>query len=90
MRDLNLATDGNNASEMKGSMENTNSDSCYMRTQECAARWGWHPESVRRALRRGDLGSVVLGRRRLIPISEIQRVESEGWIAPKTREVARG
>lgn len=48
---------------------------------QLADRWHWHPESVRRALRERRLASIVIGRRRLIPASEIERVEREGFIA---------
>jgi hypothetical protein len=46
-----------------------------------AARWSWHEESVRRAIRQRRMGSVVVGRRRLVPVEEIERVEREGFIA---------
>ena len=45
-----------------------------------ADRWNWHEESVRRALRERRLASIVLGRRRLIPASEIYRAEREGFV----------
>ena len=48
---------------------------------ELAERWRWHPESVRRAVRDGRFDSIIVGRRRLIPASEVERVEREGFIA---------
>jgi hypothetical protein len=48
---------------------------------QVAARWAWHPESVRRAIRQRRIASVVISRRRLIPLSEIERVEREGFIS---------
>lgn len=46
-----------------------------------ANRWSWHEESVRRALRERRLASIIIGRRRLVPVEEIERVEREGFIA---------
>lgn len=46
-----------------------------------AARWSWHEESVRRVLRERRLASIIIGRRRLVPVEEIERVEREGFIA---------
>jgi hypothetical protein len=46
-----------------------------------ADRWHWHEESVRRALRERRLDSIIIGRRRLIPASEIDRAEREGFVA---------
>ena len=53
----------------------------FFTTSQTAARWSFHPESVRRLLRRGQIESVVIGRRRLVPVEEIERVENEGRIA---------
>jgi hypothetical protein len=47
---------------------------------QLAARWAWHPESIRRKLRRGEIESVIIGRRRLIPIAAVERVETEGRV----------
>lgn len=48
---------------------------------QLAARWGWHVESVRRAIRQRRFESVVISRRRLVPVVEIERVEAEGRLA---------
>lgn len=48
---------------------------------EVAGRWKWHPESVRRALRERRIASIIISRRRLIPASEIERIENSGYIA---------
>ena len=55
----------------------------YATPKELAARWRWHEESVRRLARERRIASVVIGRRRLIPMSEIFRVESSGLISSK-------
>jgi hypothetical protein len=47
-------------------------------------RWFMHEESIRRKLRRRELQSVIIGRRRLIPISEIERVEAAGTVLTKS------
>lgn len=46
--------------------------------QTLAERWDMSPFSVRRLIRTGELRSVNIGGRRLIPISEIQRAEQFG------------
>ena len=53
----------------------------FLTAKQVGGRWGWHPESVRRAMRERRIESTVIGRRRLIPISEIERIEAEGRIA---------
>jgi len=55
----------------------------FFTPEQAAARWYWNPESVRRKIRRGEIASVIIGRRRLIARSEIQRIESEGLVAAK-------
>jgi hypothetical protein len=47
---------------------------------QIASRWHWHAESVRRKIRRGEIASVVISRRRLVPFEEILRIEAEGTI----------
>lgn len=48
---------------------------------QVAARWGWHVESVRRAIRQRRIEAVVISRRLLVPLGEIVRIETEGRIA---------
>jgi len=48
---------------------------------QLARRWGWHVESVRRAIRQRRIESVVISRRLLVPVAEIERIETEGHIA---------
>lgn len=40
-----------------------------------------HTESIRRMLRQHRMESLIIARRRLIPLSEIRRVEAEGRVA---------
>jgi len=47
---------------------------------EAAIRWRLHVETIRLWLRQRKLASVILARRRLIPLAEIQRIESSGLI----------
>ena len=49
--------------------------------RELAARWRWHPESLRRMARQRRIETIVIGRRRLFPLAEVERVEAEGRIA---------
>jgi hypothetical protein len=52
----------------------------YRTPTQTAHRWHWHPESVRRAIRERRIASIIIGRRRLIPITEIERIEREGFV----------
>lgn len=53
----------------------------FLTPQQVADRWGWHVESVRRAIRQRRIASIILSRRRLVPLPEIERTEAEGLIA---------
>jgi hypothetical protein len=53
----------------------------FLTPRQVADRWGWHTESVRRMLRERRMASVIISRRRLVPIAEIERIEAEGRIA---------
>jgi hypothetical protein len=52
----------------------------FFTPDQAGGRWGWHPESIRRAIRQKRIASIIISRRRLIPISEIERIEAEGLI----------
>jgi hypothetical protein len=47
---------------------------------QLAVRWSWHAESIRRKIRRGEIASIIISRRRLIPFAEILRIEADGTI----------
>jgi excisionase family DNA binding protein len=47
---------------------------------ELAARWRCHPETVRRKLRDRKIASIIIGRRRLVPLGEVTRIEAEAFI----------
>jgi hypothetical protein len=49
----------------------------YLTSAQLAARWGFHIESVRRLVRRESWPVVRVGRRILIPISFVEKYESE-------------
>ena len=67
---------------MKEPLQPTNSD-VFFTADEIAKRWHWHPESVRRWIRKGRVASVIIGGRRLVPIVEIEQIEREGLIPRK-------
>ena len=46
-------------------------------TAELAERWKVHIETVRRRLRKGDLGFFTVGRQKRIPANEVRRYEKE-------------
>src|SRR5262245_5561540 len=52
----------------------------FLTPAELAKRWHWHVETIRLWLRKKCMDSVIISRRRLIPISEVQRVESSGLV----------
>jgi excisionase family DNA binding protein len=54
--------------------------STYYTPQQVADRWGWHVESVRRAIRQGRIGAVIISRRLLIPVEAVARIEAGGRI----------
>jgi hypothetical protein len=55
-------------------------DETFLSPAQVAQRWWFHVESVRRKIRRREIGSVLIGRRRLVPLSELKRIEAEGRI----------
>ena len=52
----------------------------FLTPRQISDRWGWHVESVRRALRQRRLASVINSRRRLVTLVEIERHEAAGLI----------
>lgn len=52
----------------------------FLCPSQIASRWGWNEESVRRAIREGRIRSIILWRRRLVEVSEIERIEAEGRV----------
>jgi hypothetical protein len=46
--------------------------------QETADRWSLSPFSIRRLISSGELKSINVGARILVPISEIERAEQHG------------
>ena len=45
-----------------------------------AARWEYHPESIRRLIRSGKLPAIRLGSRLRIPLKAIEEIENSGRI----------
>ena len=52
----------------------------FLTPSQLAARWGWNPESIRRAIRQGRIGSIIISRRRLVPVPEVERIEAQGRV----------
>jgi hypothetical protein len=61
----------------------------FFTAEQIAKRWHWHAESVRRWVRRGQVASVVIGGRRLVPVAEIQEIERQGLVPRKSEETLR-
>jgi excisionase family DNA binding protein len=68
---------------MKKSTSNTEPCGVLLTPRELAARWKWHAESVRRKIRRGEIDSVVLGGRRLIPLAVVEQLEQAATVKAK-------
>jgi excisionase family DNA binding protein len=51
--------------------------------ERLAERWDLSKYSVRRLIVQGELRSVTIGARRLIPISEVERAEQFGLGTPR-------
>jgi hypothetical protein len=52
-------------------------DKAFFTPGQLAFRWQFHPESIRRLIRKGTINAHVMGRRILIAASEIVRLENE-------------
>jgi excisionase family DNA binding protein len=53
--------------------------------ERLAERWDLSKWSVRRLLVQGELKSVTIGARRLIPLSEVERAEQFGAGRPRAK-----
>jgi len=51
-----------------------------------AARWDVSKYSVRRLIVQGDIKSVNIGARRLVPLSEVERIERFGVGRPRVAQ----
>jgi len=54
-----------------------------------AARWDMSKWSVRRLIMEGELKSVTIGARRLVPLTEVERAEQFGVGRPRERKAGR-
>jgi excisionase family DNA binding protein len=52
----------------------------FITPHQLADRWQMHVETIRRWVRERKLASVVLGRRKMIALSEVRRFEADGTI----------
>lgn len=52
--------------------------------ERLAERWDLSKWSVRRLIVQGELKSVTIGARRLVPLSEVERAEQFGVGRPRT------
>jgi len=52
---------------------------------QLAQRWHAHPETIRRQIRRGEINTVLIGRRYLIASTEVHQIEAARQI-----KIARG
>jgi hypothetical protein len=66
--------------EFANKVLSANSAGPFLTPLETSIRWRKHPETIRLWLRQRKMDSVIISRRRLIPLSEIVRVETQGLI----------
>ena len=62
-------------------MHNTNTTEIQrsaLNPHELASRWGCHPNTIRKMLGEGQLNGFRVRNNHLIPLAEIERVESHG------------
>jgi hypothetical protein len=57
----------------------------FLTAAEVAARWQFHPESVRKMIRQGRLPRVYISRRILVPMSAIVDYERQGTVLGRGR-----
>jgi len=58
--------------------------------ERLAERWDLSKWSVRRLIVNGDLKSVTIGARRLIPLNEVERAEQFGVGTPRKASLGNG
>lgn len=49
----------------------------FFTVQELSRRWARHPRTIRETIKAGALRTVRIGKRNVIPMSEIERIERE-------------
>lgn len=52
----------------------------YLNPGQLASRWGFHPESIRRKIRRGEIPAIAIGGRLLVPVEAVIQIEDDGKI----------
>ncbi len=57
--------------------------------ERLAERWDLSKWSVRRLIVQGELKSVTIGARRLVPLSEVERAEQFGVGTPRTTQLKK-
>jgi hypothetical protein len=65
---------------MKNQTEVKNLEPVLVTPAQIAERWSWHPESVRRKLRAGSIPSLVIGRRRLVRLTDVEKIEKDAEV----------
>jgi hypothetical protein len=64
-------------------MEKVIEKTIFLDTEQFAARWVWHVESARRFLRDGKIPSVIIGRRRLVRLDDVEQYENDATVGRK-------
>lgn len=68
---------------MKNQTEVKNLEIVLVTPAQIAERWSWHPESVRRKIRAGSIPSLVIGRRRLVRLTDVEKIGSDAAVNVK-------
>jgi len=64
-------------------MSEHNRTEVYLDTAELAQRWHQCVETIRRRMRKRELPSVLIGRKRLIALRDVEAIERAGHIPAK-------
>lgn len=55
----------------------------FLTTEQLSTRWNFAEESIRRKLRKRELASVLIGRRRLVAMADVLAAEAAGRVEKK-------
>ena len=59
----------------------------YISPAALAARWKFHPESIRRRIRCGSLSAIRLGGRLRVPIEAVEEIERDARVIRGNRDM---
>jgi len=63
---------------MKENKQYTGIGKQFLTPAQLGDRWSHHVETIRRKIRRAEIPCVIIGRRLLVPLDEIENIERAG------------